>query len=69
MPDLQPDKTDAILGEQTPPPVNALVLGGVAGIEQQLINQWGSILVVQRSPEAELRDTLTRLAKLSLNLA
>jgi formylglycine-generating enzyme required for sulfatase activity len=36
-----PKNTDAVLGGQTPPPVDAAVLGGVAGIEQQLINQWG----------------------------
>jgi eukaryotic-like serine/threonine-protein kinase len=40
MSENQPDNTDAILGGQTPPPVDAAVLGGVAGIEQQLINQW-----------------------------
>jgi formylglycine-generating enzyme required for sulfatase activity len=36
-----PHDSDAVLGGQTPPPVNAAVLGGVAGIESQLINQWG----------------------------
>jgi formylglycine-generating enzyme required for sulfatase activity len=41
MSELQPSNTDAILGGQTPPPINAAVLGGITGIEQQLINQWG----------------------------
>ena len=41
MSELQPSNTDAILGGQTPPPLNSAVLGGIAGIEQQLINQWG----------------------------
>jgi formylglycine-generating enzyme required for sulfatase activity len=41
MSEIQPDNTDAILGGQNPPPLNSAVLGGIAGIEQQLINQWG----------------------------
>jgi formylglycine-generating enzyme required for sulfatase activity len=41
MSELQPSNTDAVLGGQTPPPVNAAVLGGVAGIESQLLYQWG----------------------------
>lgn len=36
MSELQPANTDAILGGQTPPPVNAAVLGGVAGAKQRL---------------------------------
>jgi hypothetical protein len=36
MSELQPDRTDAILGGQNPPPVNAAVLGGVAGAKQRL---------------------------------
>lgn len=30
MSELQPDKTDAILGGQTPPPVNGVVLGNLS---------------------------------------
>jgi hypothetical protein len=36
-----PNNTDAILGGQNPPPVNAVVLGGLAGVKQRLEN--GSI--------------------------
>ena len=36
MTELQPDRTDAILGGQNPQPVNAAVLGGVAGAKQRL---------------------------------
>jgi hypothetical protein len=36
MSELQPSNTDAILGGQTPPPVDAAVLGGVAGAKQRL---------------------------------
>jgi hypothetical protein len=31
-----PNDTDAILGGQTPPPVNAVILGGLAGLKQRL---------------------------------
>lgn len=41
MSDIQPDRNDAILGGQTPPPVNAAVLGGVAGAKQQIDREWG----------------------------
>lgn len=41
MSENQPSNTDAILGGQNPLALNSAVLGGVAGIEQQLINQWG----------------------------
>jgi formylglycine-generating enzyme required for sulfatase activity len=42
MSELKPSNTDAILGGQTPPPVNALVLGGgVAGAKLQIANEWG----------------------------
>jgi hypothetical protein len=36
MSELDPHNTDAILGGQSPPPVNAVVLGGLAGVEQRL---------------------------------
>ncbi|TAF54980.1 MAG: hypothetical protein EAZ60_14785 [Oscillatoriales cyanobacterium] len=32
----EPTKYDAILGGQNPPPINAAVLGGIAGIKQRL---------------------------------
>jgi hypothetical protein len=41
MSDIQPDNTDAILGGQTPPPVNAAVLGGMAGEKQRLDREFG----------------------------
>ena len=41
MTELQPDRTDAILGGQNPQPVNAAVLGGVAGAKQQIAKEWG----------------------------
>jgi formylglycine-generating enzyme required for sulfatase activity len=41
MSEIQPSNTDAILGGQTPPPVNAAVLGGVAGAKQKLAHQLG----------------------------
>ena len=41
MSELLPSNTDAILGGQTPPPVNAAVLGGVAGAKQQIAREWG----------------------------
>ncbi len=42
MSELQPSNTDAILGGQTPPPVNAAVLGGgIAGAKLQIANEWG----------------------------
>jgi hypothetical protein len=41
MSELQPDNTDAILGGQNPPPVNAAVLGGVAGEKRKLANELG----------------------------
>jgi eukaryotic-like serine/threonine-protein kinase len=42
MSDLQPDRTDAILGGQTPPPIDAAVLGGgIAGAKLQIANEWG----------------------------
>jgi formylglycine-generating enzyme required for sulfatase activity len=42
MSEIQPDNTDAILGGQTPPPVNALVLGGgIAGAKLQIAHEWG----------------------------
>jgi hypothetical protein len=36
-----PHDSDAILGGQNPPPVNAAVLGGVAGAKQQIAKEWG----------------------------
>ena len=42
MPQLNPNDSDAVLGGQTPPPVNALVLGGgTAGAKLQIANEWG----------------------------
>jgi hypothetical protein len=41
MSELKPANTDAILGGQIPPPVNAAVLGGVAGAKQQIAREWG----------------------------
>jgi formylglycine-generating enzyme required for sulfatase activity len=42
MSDIQPDNAAAILGGQTPPPINALVLGGgIAGAKLQIANEWG----------------------------
>ncbi len=38
-----PDNTDAILGGQNPPPIDAAVLGGVAGTKQMLAHQFGAI--------------------------
>lgn len=43
MSELQPDNTDAILGGQNPPPVDAAVLGGVAGEKQKLDRKSGLI--------------------------
>ena len=40
MTELQPDNTDAILGGENPPPINAGVLGGVAGAKQQIAKEW-----------------------------
>jgi hypothetical protein len=31
-----PNDTDAILGGQNPPPINAVILGGLAGVKQRL---------------------------------
>jgi hypothetical protein len=36
MSELNPHNTDAILGGQNPPPVNAAILGGLAGVKQRL---------------------------------
>lgn len=40
MSELQPSNTDAILGGQNPPPLNAAVLGGVAGMKRQIVSEW-----------------------------
>jgi formylglycine-generating enzyme required for sulfatase activity len=43
---LQSDNTDAVLGGQNPPPINAAVLGGIAGEErigQKLSDRFGEI--------------------------
>lgn len=32
----QPQSSDAILGNQTPPPVNSAILGGIEGLQQQM---------------------------------
>jgi hypothetical protein len=36
MSEINPNNTDAILGGQNPPPVNAAVLGGEIGRKQRL---------------------------------
>jgi hypothetical protein len=36
MSDLNPQNVDAVLGGQNPPPVNAVILGGIAGAKQRL---------------------------------
>jgi eukaryotic-like serine/threonine-protein kinase len=41
MSELQPDRTDAILGGQNPQPLDAAVLGGVAGENQKLARELG----------------------------
>ena len=41
MSENQPSNTDAILGGQNPPPVDAFVLGGVAGARQRLAHKLG----------------------------
>jgi eukaryotic-like serine/threonine-protein kinase len=41
MSELQPSSTDAILGGQNPPPVDAAVLGGVAGEKRKLAYELG----------------------------
>ncbi len=41
MSDLQPNNTDAILGGQNPPPIDAVVLGGKAGNNQKLAHTLG----------------------------
>jgi formylglycine-generating enzyme required for sulfatase activity len=41
MSEIQPANTDAILGGQNPAPVDAAVLGGVAGAKQQIAKEWG----------------------------
>jgi formylglycine-generating enzyme required for sulfatase activity len=41
MSEFQPDKTDAILGGQNPPPFNAVVLGGVDGAKRKLAHELG----------------------------
>jgi hypothetical protein len=33
----QPQSSDAILGNQTPPPVNSAILGGIEGLHQQMM--------------------------------
>ena len=38
-----PNDSDAVLGGQNPPPVNAVVLGGVAGTKQMLAHKFGVI--------------------------
>jgi formylglycine-generating enzyme required for sulfatase activity len=38
----KPSEDDAILGGQTPPPIDAAVLGGgIAGAKLQIANEWG----------------------------
>jgi hypothetical protein len=39
MPELNPRHADAVLGGQNPPPVNAVILGGVAGAKQRLASE------------------------------
>jgi COMPASS component SWD3 len=39
MSDLQPDRTDAILGGQTPPPIDTAILGGIDGLKQRLASK------------------------------
>jgi hypothetical protein len=41
MSEFQPSNTDAILGGQNPPPVNAAVLGGAAGTKRKLAHELG----------------------------
>jgi formylglycine-generating enzyme required for sulfatase activity len=41
MSELQPSNTDTILGGQNPPPVNAVVLGGVTGEKWKLAHELG----------------------------
>jgi hypothetical protein len=43
MSENQPLNTDAILGGQNPPPVNAAVLGGVAGTKHKLDREFGKV--------------------------
>jgi hypothetical protein len=39
MSELNPHESDLVLGGQNPPPITAAVLGGLAGIEQQLLSK------------------------------
>ncbi len=39
MPELTPSESDLVLGGQNPPPINAAILGGLAGVEQRLASE------------------------------
>jgi formylglycine-generating enzyme required for sulfatase activity len=69
MSDFHPNRTDAILGGQNPPPVDAAVLGGLGGVKGRLAREVGlshelaTFEIVTLNPDGEV---VTRQQKQAL---
>lgn len=66
MSDLHPDRTDAILGGQNPPPLTAAVLGGLAGVKQRFASKSIANRIEALNDSAQYGERAIELAVRSL---